>query len=93
VLHAGLQRLALEHPHHTLYHILALRNGLLGPDGKPAAAVDRLGVIATTVDQDKARSKGGGGALWLPLVAAQPGCCKGPQACDIRACDIRDIRA
>lgn len=48
-----LQRLALEHPHHTLYQLFALKNGNRGKDGRAVQAGDVVGGMAVTVDHDK----------------------------------------
>jgi hypothetical protein len=55
VLQAGLVRLALDHPHHTCFHLIALRNGVLGASGKAHAAgsMDATGVHVQVVDQEK----------------------------------------
>ncbi|KAL3152004.1 hypothetical protein ABBQ32_001124 [Trebouxia sp. C0010 RCD-2024] len=52
-LQSLLERLAVEHPHHSLYQLFALKNGNRGKDGKAAQAGDVVGGMAVTVDHDK----------------------------------------
>lgn len=53
VVRLALARLARDHPYHTLYQIFALRNGNLGPDGKPTRGNDQFGVMSHNTDLDK----------------------------------------
>ena len=48
-----LQRLAVDHPHHTLYQLFALKNGNRSKDGRVAQAGDVVGGMTVTVDHDK----------------------------------------
>lgn len=43
----------MDHPHHSLYQLFALKNGNRGKDGKAAQAGDVVGGMAVTVDHDK----------------------------------------
>lgn len=52
-LQSLLERLAVDHPHHSLYQLFALKNGNRGKDGKAAQAGDVVGGMAVTVDHDK----------------------------------------
>lgn len=50
-----MQRLASEHPHHTLHCLLALKNGNCGRDGRRADAPGRTSrdALVHSVDFDK----------------------------------------
>lgn len=48
----ALERMALDHPFHSLYSLIALRNGNLGRDGQPVKA-SGAGVARQEVDMDK----------------------------------------
>ena len=52
-LQSLLERLAVDHPHHSLYQLFALKNGNRGKDGRVAQAGDVVGGMAVTVDYDK----------------------------------------
>lgn len=52
-LQSLLERLAVDHPHHSLYQLFALKNGNRGKDGKAVQAGDVVGGMAVTVDHDK----------------------------------------
>ena len=53
---ALLQRLAIDHPHHTLYQLFALKNGNRGKDGKAVQAGDVVGGMSVTVAYDKVQA-------------------------------------
>jgi hypothetical protein len=51
-----MERLAAEHPHHTLHHLMALKKGNRGKDGiavDPAAAENLQEAMVHSVDFDK----------------------------------------
>lgn len=52
-LQALLQRLAIDHPFHSLYQIFALKNGNRGKDGQKIQAGDVYGGMSISVDRDK----------------------------------------
>ena len=52
-LQSLLERLAVDHPHHSLYQLFALKNGNRGKDGRAAQAGDIVGGMAVSVDHDK----------------------------------------
>ena len=43
----------MDHPHHTLYQLFALKNGDRGRDGKSILAGNVVGGMSVTVDIDK----------------------------------------
>jgi hypothetical protein len=50
--------MALDHPYHTLYSLIALRNGNLDRTGQPVGSGGQQGQVSQkTVDMDKASSK------------------------------------
>jgi len=51
-----LQRLTVDHSHHTLYQLFALKNGNRGKDGKAVQASDVVGGMSVTVDHDKVQA-------------------------------------
>ena len=65
---ALLQRLAVDHPHHTLYQLFALKNGNRAKDGKAVQAGDAVGGMTVAVDHDKVAAA----HHLLNLVAADP---------------------
>lgn len=77
-LQSLLERLAVDHPHHSLYQLFALKNGNRGKDGKAAQAGDVVGGMAVTVDHDKVAAA----QDLITAVAAKPArsafahCCK-----------------
>lgn len=48
-----MERLAAEHPHHTLHCLMALKNGNRGRDGRPTAARASRDALVHSVDFDK----------------------------------------
>jgi hypothetical protein len=66
ILASLLVRLAVDHPHHTLYQVFALKNGNRGRDGKPEAG-GVGGGMSYTVDLDKVGVQGIPGNLWGSL--------------------------
>lgn len=75
-----LVRLSTDHPYHTLYHIMALKNGQLGSDGKIQAGAVH-GVLSHAVDVDKVRAAilhRCGSETLVKIGAEMCGCCDGP---------------
>ena len=46
-LAALLEKLGVEHPYHTLYHLLALSNGARGQDGKRGRGLVQVGALGS----------------------------------------------
>ncbi|KAH7622345.1 putative Serine/threonine-protein kinase ATM [Nannochloris sp. 'desiccata'] len=58
ILHRMLERLAKEHPFHTLLHIFALKNGNRGSDGHVVQGGVGGGELTYVADQDKVTAAG-----------------------------------
>lgn len=83
-LQSLLERLAVEHPHHSLYQLFALKNGNRGKDGKAAQAGDVVGGMAVTVDHDKVAAAHD----LIAVVAANPARLEVAHCCPLNSCVI-----
>lgn len=76
-----LERMALDHPYHTLYSLVALRNGNLGRNGQPVPTAAVAGALARQeVDMDKVGGwvGVGCGVLCGTVVSCAAVCCSVP---------------
>ena len=83
-LQSLLERLAVDHPHHSLYQLFALKNGNRGKDGKVAQAGDVVGGMAVTVDHDKVAAA----HHLITAVAAKPARSATAHCCTTSPCQL-----